>query len=59
MGGSAAVKSENDTYRTSGDAKLSIAEATRHLGYTYRVDGSTLYLTPAGGSEAAQFTKAS
>ncbi len=58
VGASASVKTENDTYDTSGDAKLSIAEGTRHLDYTYRVSGSKLYLTPSGGSDAAVFTKA-
>jgi hypothetical protein len=58
VGSSPSVKSENDTYTTSGDAKLSIAEGTRHLAYTYRVDGTKLYLTPSGASDAAVFTKA-
>jgi hypothetical protein len=58
LGSTPSVKSENDTYRTSGDASLSIAEGSRHLDYQYRVDGVTLYLTPSGGSDAAKFTKA-
>ncbi len=41
-----------------GGSKLSIAEGTRRLGYTYRVTGSTLYLTPEGASDAQVFTKA-
>jgi hypothetical protein len=58
LGSSPSVKAENDTYRTPGGSKLSIAEGTRHLGFTYRVDGSKLYLTPEGGSEAQVFTRA-
>jgi hypothetical protein len=58
IGSTPSVKAENDTYRTPGGSKLSIAEGTRHLGYTYRVSGSKLYLTPAGASEAQVFTKA-
>jgi hypothetical protein len=58
IGASPSVKAENDTYRTPGGSKLSIAEGTRHLGYAYRVDGSKLYLTPEGASEAQVFTKA-
>ena len=57
IGSSPSVKSENDTYTTSGDSKLSIAEGTRHLVYAYRVDGSKLYLTPPGAGDAAQFSK--
>lgn len=57
VGAAPSVKSENDTYTTSGDAHLSIAEGSRHLEYSYRVDGNTLYLTPSGSSEADQFTK--
>jgi hypothetical protein len=59
VGSSPSVKSENDTYTTPGDAKLSIAEGTSHLAYTYRVDGTKLYLTPSGGSDAAVFSKVS
>lgn len=58
VGNAPSVKSENDTYSTSGDATLSIAEGTRHLTYTYRVDGNTLYLTPSGGGDVAQFSAA-
>jgi hypothetical protein len=58
IGSSPSVKSENDTYTTPGDAKLSIAEGTTHRDYSYRVSGSKLYLTPPGGGEAAVFTKA-
>ncbi len=58
LGGSPSVKAENDTYRLPGGSKLSIAEGTRRLGYTYRVTGSTLYLTPEGASDAQVFTKA-
>lgn len=58
IGGSPSVKAENDTYRLPGRSKLSIAEGTRDLGYTYRVSGSKLYLTPEGGSEAQVFTRA-
>lgn len=58
IGSAPSVKAENDTYRTSGESKLSIAEGTRHLDYTYRISGSKLYLTPAGGSEAQVFSKA-
>jgi hypothetical protein len=58
LGSSPSVKSENDTYKTEGQSTLSIAEGTRHLTYAYRLDGSTLYLTPAGGGDEAQFTKA-
>ncbi len=58
LGSSPSVKSENDTYATPGEAKLSIAEGTTHLAYTYRVDGVKLYLTPPGASDAAVFTKA-
>jgi hypothetical protein len=58
IGAASSVKAENDTYTLPGDSKLSVAEGTRHLGYTYRVDGSKLYLTPEGASEAQVFTKA-
>ena len=58
IGGSPSIKSENDTYATPGGAKLSIAEGTRHLAYSFRVSGSKLYLTPLGGGDAAVFTKA-
>lgn len=58
IGASPSVKAENDTYRLPGGSKLSIAEGTRHLGYTYRISGSQLYLTPGGGSEAQVFTRA-
>ena len=58
IGSAPSVKAENDTYRTQGESKLSIAEGTRHLDYTYRFSGSKLYLTPAGGSEAQVFSKA-
>jgi hypothetical protein len=58
IGSSPSVKSENDNYSTPSDSKLSIAEGTSHLDYSYRVDGSKLYLTPSGGGDAAVFTKA-
>ena len=58
IGGSPSVKAENDTYRLPGGSNFSIAEGTRHLGYTYRISGSQLYLTPEGGSEALVFTRA-
>jgi hypothetical protein len=58
VGSAPSVKNENDTYTTSGDATLSIAEGTRHLTYTYRVDGSKLFLTPPGGGDAAQYSQA-
>lgn len=59
VGSSPSVKSEKDTYATSGDATLDIAEGSRHLTYSYRRDGSHLYLTPTAGSDVAQFSKAS
>jgi hypothetical protein len=58
VGSSPSVKTENDTYATPGGSKLSIAEGTTHLAYTYRVSGSKLYLTSPGSSDAAVFTKA-
>ncbi len=58
IGSSPSVKTENDTYATPGGSKLSIAEGTTHLAYSYRVSGSKLYLTPLGGGDAAVFTKA-
>jgi hypothetical protein len=58
IGTSPSIKTENDTYATPGNAKLSIAEGTTHLAYAYRVSGSKLYLTPPGGGDAAAFTKA-
>jgi hypothetical protein len=58
IGSSPSVKSENDTYSTPSDSKLSIAEGTTHRDYSYRVSGSKLYLTPPGGGDAAVFTKA-
>lgn len=58
IGSAPSVKTENDTYTTSGDSKLSIAEGTSHLDYVYRVSGSKLYLAPPGGGDAAVFTKA-
>jgi hypothetical protein len=58
IGSSPSVKSENDTYSTPTDSKLSIAEGTTHRDYSYRVSGSKLYLTPPGGGDAAVFTKA-
>ncbi len=58
LGSSPSVKSENDTYATSGESTLTVAEGSRHLTYTYRVDGSKLYLTPAGGGDIAEFSKA-
>jgi hypothetical protein len=58
IGSSPSIKTENDTYATPGGAKLSIAEGTSHLGYSYRVSGSKLYLMPLGGGDAAVFTKA-
>jgi hypothetical protein len=51
------MKSENDTY-TTADTNLHIAEGTSKLDFTFRIDGSKLYLTPSGGSDAAVFTKA-
>jgi hypothetical protein len=58
IGSSPSVKTENDTYTTPDDSKLSIAEGTSHLDYSYRVSGSKLYLTPPGGGDAAVFSKA-
>jgi len=58
IGTTPSVKTENDTFKTPGGNKLSIAEGTRHLAYTYRVDGAKLYLTPPGSSDAAQFSNA-
>jgi hypothetical protein len=58
IGSSPSVKTESDTYKTPGGAKLSVAEGTTHLDYAYRVSGSKLYLTPSGSSDAAVFTKA-
>lgn len=58
IGSAPSVKTENDTYTTPGNSKLSIAEGTTHLAYTYRVSGSKLYLTQPGGSDAAVFSKA-
>jgi hypothetical protein len=58
IGTSPSIKSENDTYATPGGSKLSIAEGTSHLAYSYRVSGSKLYLMPLGGGDAAVFTKA-
>ena len=58
IGSSPSVKTEKDTYATPGGSKLSIAEGTTHLAYSYRVSGSKLYLTPPGGGDAAVFTKA-
>jgi hypothetical protein len=58
IGSAASVKTEHDTYAIPTASKLSIAEGTRHLGYTYQVSGSKLYLTPLGGGDAAVFTKA-
>jgi hypothetical protein len=58
IGSSPSVKSENDTYSTPTDSKLSIAEGTTHRDYSYRVSGSKLYLTPPGGGDAAVFSKA-
>lgn len=57
IGTAPSIKTENDTYATPGGSKLSIAEGTTHLAYTYRVSGSKLYLTPLGGGDAAVFTK--
>ncbi len=59
VGSSPSVKSENDTYTTSGSSKLSIAEGSTHRDYSYRTSGNKLYLTPPGGGDAAVFTKAS
>src|SRR6185437_14625738 len=53
VGGSPSVKNENDTYTISGDT-ISIAEGSRHLNYSYRVDGTKLFLTREGASDAAQ-----
>jgi hypothetical protein len=58
VGSAPSIKTENDTYSTPGGAKLSIAEGTTHLAYSYRISGSKLYLTPLGGGDAAVFTKA-
>jgi len=58
LGSAPSVKAENDTYTTSGDASLSVAEGSRHLDYTYRVSGGKLYLTASGQSDAAVFSKA-
>jgi hypothetical protein len=58
IGSSPSVKSENDTYSTPTDSKLSIAEGTTHRDYSFRVSGSKLYLTPPGGGDAAVFSKA-
>jgi hypothetical protein len=58
IGSSPSVKAENDTY-TSEDSKLTIAEGTSHRAYSYRVNGTKLYLTPPGAGDAAVFTKAS
>jgi hypothetical protein len=57
IGSAPSVKTENDTYATPGESKLSIAEGTSHLAYSYRVSGSKLYLMPLGGGDAAVFTK--
>ena len=51
------MKSENDTYTTS-DTNLRIAEGTRNLEFTFRIESGKLYLTPPGGSDAAVFSKA-
>ncbi len=59
IGSSPSVKAENDTYSTTDESKLSIAEGTTHRDYSYRVSGSKLYLTPPGGGDAAVFSKAS
>lgn len=58
IGSSPSVKAENDTYQTPGGSKLSIAEGTRHLGYSYRISGSKLYLTAEGEGQAQVFTRA-
>jgi hypothetical protein len=58
IGSSPSIKTENDTYATPGESKLSIAEGTTHLAYSYRVSESKLYLMPLGGGDAAVFTKA-
>jgi hypothetical protein len=50
-------KSEHDTYTTFGGTRMRIAEGTSYLEYHYRVDGTKLYLTPANGNAALQFTK--
>jgi hypothetical protein len=50
------VLSETDTYTTTSST-LTIAEGSIHREYEYRVSGSKLYLTQAGGSEAAVFSK--
>ncbi len=59
IGSSPSVKDENDTYSTTEESKLSIAEGATHRDYAYRVSGSKLYLSPPGGGDAAVFTKAS
>jgi hypothetical protein len=58
LGSAPSVKTESDTYATPSDSKLSIAEGSSHLAYSFRVSGSKLYLTPLGGGDAAVFTKA-
>jgi hypothetical protein len=58
LGTSPSVKTENDTYTTPGGSKLSIAEGSSHLAYSFRVSGSKLYLTPPGSGDAAVFSKA-
>jgi hypothetical protein len=51
------VQTEQDTYATPDADTLRIAEGSSHREYQYRVSGGKLYLTPAGASDAAVFTK--
>ena len=51
------VQSEQDTYATPDANTLRIAEGSSHREFQYRVSGGKLYLTPAGASDAAVFTK--
>jgi hypothetical protein len=51
------VQTEQDTYATPDGTTLRIVEGSSHREYQYRVSGGKLYLTPAGASGAAVFTK--
>lgn len=53
------IKNEGDTYTTSDDSTLHIAEGSRTLDYTYHVADGKLSLTASGSSDSSEFTKAS
>jgi hypothetical protein len=51
------IKREEDTYATPTASTLSVAEGSSQRDFAFHVSDGKLYLTPAGASDAAVFSK--